>query len=64
MKREQLLRQLRKLARKEGKFFEIIANRGKGSHIRVTLGDKTTTIKDGELTRTYVSIVLRQLGIE
>lgn len=64
MKREQLLQQLRKLARKEGKLFGIMTNRGKGSHIRVTFGDRTTTIKDGELTPKYVSIVLGQLGIE
>ncbi len=63
MKREQLLKDLRKLARKHGHDLTIVTNRGKGSHIRVTYDGRTTTIKDGELTPGYVRLVKRQLGI-
>ena len=64
MTREALLRELRKLARKQGKRFEVIEDRGKGSHYRVKLGDRATTIKSGELRPGYVALIKRQLGIE
>lgn len=64
MKREQLLRELRKIARDRDWKLEIFENKGKGSHYRVTLNGKMTTIKSGELTPKYVRIVKGQLGIE
>ena len=64
MKREALLRELRKLARETGTDFEVFENQGKGSHYRVKFGDRFTTIKSGELTPTYVSLIRKQLGVK
>ena len=64
MKREALIRELRKLARKQGKRFEVVTGRGKGSHYQVYFGDRTTTVKSGELRPGYVQLIKTQLGIE
>lgn len=63
MTREALLRELRKLARKRGLEFEVIPGRGKGSHYRVRLGSRFTTVKSGELTPGYVRLIKDQLGV-
>ncbi len=63
MKRDQLLRELRKIAKEQGRTFEFFTDSGKGSHIRVKLGDKKTTIKDGEMNPGYVKLILKQLGV-
>lgn len=63
MKREALIRELRALARKEGKSFEVFTDRGKGSHYRVRFGDRITTIQSGELSELKVRTIKRQLGI-
>lgn len=44
--------------------FEIFTDRGKGSHYRVRLGDRMTTIQSGELSALHVRTIRRQLGIE
>jgi hypothetical protein len=36
---------------------------GKGSHARITVDGKTTTIKAGELSPAYVALLLKQLGL-
>lgn len=64
MKREALIRELRALARKSGKHFEVARDHGKGSHYRVTFGSRFTIIKSGELKPGYVTLVKKQLGIE
>jgi hypothetical protein len=64
MKREALIRELRKLARQQGKRFEVVQDRGKGSHYQVYFGDRKTTIKSGELRPGYVRLIKVQLGIE
>jgi hypothetical protein len=64
MKREQLIRELRKLAKKEGVAFEVFEDSGKGSHYGVQYGDRITTIKSGEMTPLYVQIIKKQLGIK
>lgn len=63
MKREALIRELRNLAKLEGKEFEVVENKGKGSHYRVKFGDRITTLKSGELTPTYVKLIKKQLGV-
>lgn len=63
MKRDQFLKELRKQARKQGATLTIVTNKGKGSHIRVTLGGRTTTVKDGELSPGYVRLLKKQLGV-
>ncbi|TWD54505.1 hypothetical protein FB480_103417 [Agrobacterium vitis] len=64
MKREQLLRELRKIAKSNGWEFEVFEDNGKGSHYRVTLNGKSTTIKSGEMTPLYVGLIKKQLGIK
>lgn len=64
MKREALIRELRKRARKDGVRFEVDEAGGKGSHYRITYGDKSTTLKSGELKPGYVSLIKAQLGVE
>ncbi len=64
MKREQLLRELRKLASDTGKSFEVFENKGKGSHYRVMYDGRFTTVKSGELTPGYVRLIKKQLGID
>ncbi len=63
MTREALIRELRKLARKRGIHFEVVEDRGKGSHYRVKFGDRSTTIKSGELRPGYVTLIKKQLGV-
>ena len=64
MTREALIRELRRLARKEDVRFDVVPGRGKGSHYQVYFGDRTTTIKSGELKPGYVKLIRKQLGIE
>ncbi|MCW4114025.1 hypothetical protein NPA31_003475 [Aurantimonas sp. MSK8Z-1] len=64
MKREALLRELRKIARERGLALTVIADRGKGGHIRVNLGERMSTIQSGELTPLHVRTILRQLGVD
>ena len=63
MKREQLIRELRKYAKGKGLELEVFEGDGKGSHYRVTLNGKMTTIKSGEMTPLYVQIIKKQLGV-
>ncbi|MDX8503382.1 hypothetical protein RFM99_34060 [Mesorhizobium sp. VK4C] len=44
MKRDAFIRELRALAKEQGKAFEVFTNKGKGSHYRVKFGDKITTV--------------------
>ncbi len=64
MKREALIRELRAFARKRKLEFEVFTDRGKGSHYRIRLGDRFTTIQSGELTSLMVRTIRRQLGAE
>jgi hypothetical protein len=64
MKREALIRELRKLARSQGKEFRVDQGHGKGSHYRVHFADRFTTVKSGELRPGYVALIKGQLGIE
>jgi hypothetical protein len=60
MKRDDLVREFRKLARIH---FAVIPGRGKGSHYRVEFGDRWTTVQSGELTPEMVRRIKRQLGM-
>lgn len=64
MKRDALIRELRQIARKNGVEFRVVESRGKGSHYQVYYGDRTTTIKSGEMRPGYVSLIRKQLGID
>lgn len=64
MKRDALIRELRKAARQSGVRFEVVPGRGKGSHYRVVFGGKWTTVQAGDLTPMHVARIKKQLGIE
>jgi hypothetical protein len=64
MTRESLLRELRAYARAHKLAFDVDTKLGKGSHYRVTLGDRRTIIQSGELGPLHVRTIKRQLGIE
>jgi len=64
MKRDALIRELRKIARGRGVVFEVFTDKGKGSHYRVTFGDRMTTIQSGELNPFHVRRIKEQLGVE
>jgi hypothetical protein len=44
--------------------FRVEKAEGKGSHYRVYLGNKVSTVKNGELKPGYVKLIRRQLGLE
>lgn len=54
MKRDALIRDLRRYARINGLAFAIDVGSGKGSHYRVRVGEAVTTIQSGELTPLHV----------
>ncbi len=64
MKREQLLRALRKEAKTKGLTFRIDRAAGKGSHYRVHIGNRFATVQSGELTPLMVRTIRKQLGLE
>ena len=64
MKREQFLIELRKIARAMDAELEVVENRGKGSHYRIKLNGRRTTLKSGDLSPHYMKMVKKQLGID
>ncbi len=64
MKREKLLQLLRKEARQHKKEFRVDKLAGKGSHYRVHVGDKFSTVQSGEITPLMMKTIRRQLGLE
>lgn len=64
MKREQLLRILRKEAKALSLKFRVDKVVGKGSHYRVHVGDRFTTVQSAELTPLMIRTIRRQLGLE
>jgi len=63
MNREQLIRRLRKFARKNGQFFEVDKSRGDGSHYRVQIGERWTTVQS-KLKPHKIETILKQLGVD
>ena len=64
MKRDDLIRALRKYARKRGLEFHVMTARGKGAHYRVRLGGNVTTVQSGELSPFHVQRICKQLEID
>ncbi|SFV15905.1 hypothetical protein SAMN02799631_06242 [Methylobacterium sp. 174MFSha1.1] len=64
MKRDALIRLLRRYAKKEGLDFALDTDAGKGSHYRLRLGGRVTTIQSGELTPHRVKRILDQLDVD
>lgn len=46
MTRDQFIRRLRQIARSRGETLTVVSRRGKGSHMRVSIGAKGTTVPD------------------
>jgi hypothetical protein len=63
MKREALLRLLRSEAKQRGLEFRLDKSMGKGSHYRVYVGTRFSTVQSGELTPLMVKTIRRQLGL-
>lgn len=63
MKREQLIGAIRKWCRKGGVAFALDVEGGKGSHYKVTVGDRWTIVQSGEILPRHVDTILRQLAI-
>ncbi|WP_426315123.1 hypothetical protein ACN9MF_06215 [Methylobacterium fujisawaense] len=64
MQRDDLIRDLRRFATKNGLPFDLMKGKGKGSHHTVLVGTKTTTLQSGEYTPFMVRRILNQLGID
>ena len=63
MKREQLVSAIRKWSRKSNVAFALDVEGGKGSHYKVTVGDRWTIVQSGEILSHHIDTILRQLGI-
>jgi len=61
MTRDQLIRALRRYASRNGLTFKVETKRGKGSHYRVRVGERVTTIQK-ELNPGRIERILKQLG--
>lgn len=63
MKRDALIRALRRYARKQGLTLVVDEGGGKGSHYRARLGEAVTTIQSGELSPLHVDRICKQLKV-
>lgn len=63
MTREQLIQSLRRYARKQKIAFEVDTKKGDGSHYRVTLGTKVSTLQQ-KLNPGRIQRFLKQLGVD
>lgn len=63
MNRDQLIRALRKYARKQGLTWDLDKNKGKGSHYWVQVGEHDTTVQD-KLDPLRIKRILNQLKVE
>lgn len=61
---QEFLRKLRRYAHGRGLRVEYLPDRGKGSHAQIRLGDRTTTVRRGELGRGLLRAMLRDLDID
>ena len=64
MKRDALVRSLRRYATKQNLAFELDKAGGKGSHYRLRVGDAVTTVQGGELSPLLVNRICKQLGVD
>lgn len=66
MTAQELIRRLRKLARKQGLVFRLEDGRGKGDHARVCLDERSTFLpgKRGEIPGGTFRAICKQLNIK
>lgn len=62
MTRVQFIRELRRMARERGEYLIVETARGKGSHVRVRLGERVSIVQ-AKLTPFAMGRVLKQLGL-
>jgi hypothetical protein len=63
MNREKFLRLLRQEAKALSREFRIEKSAGKGSHYRVYVGSRFSTVQSGELTPLMMRTIRKQLGL-
>jgi len=65
MKGNEFIKKLKKLARCKNTRFELVKERGKGSHTTVYLGDRHTVVRNlkDELRSGTLSAMLKQLSV-
>lgn len=63
LERDQLIRSLRKYAKARGATFHVDVKRRKGSHYRVRVGEKVTTVQQ-ELNPGRIQRILKQLAVD
>jgi mRNA interferase HicA len=66
MTRDELIRRLRRLARKRGVVFEVVHARGKGGHWTVQFASRRQPVpqaKGGDLPRGTLRGILRRFGL-
>ena len=64
MTSREFIRRAREYARRTGQAFRFNPTRGKGSHGRVYVGSRFTTVQQGELKKGILAAMLRQLNID
>lgn len=64
MKRDELIRALRRYARKRDVPFDLDKARGKGAHYRLRMGERVTTVQGGELSPFHIERICKQLAID
>ncbi|MDE2899323.1 MAG: hypothetical protein OXO54_13485 [Chloroflexota bacterium] len=64
MTSREFIRRARRYARNTRQDFRFDPARGKGSHGRLHVGSRFTTVKQGELSRGLLAAMLRQLNID
>ena len=63
MNGREFVRRTRRYARRTGQDFYFDPTHGKGSHGRIYVGSRFTTVQHGELSKAMLFAMLRQLGI-
>ena len=64
MTSREFLRRARDYARRKGQSYRFDPTHGKGSHGRVYVGGRFTTVQRGELKKGTLAAMLRQLNID
>ena len=64
MTSREFIRRAKANARRTGQAFRFDPTHGKGSHGRVYVGARFTTVKRGELSKGMLAAMLRQLNID
>ena len=64
MTSREFIRRVRRYARETDQEFYFDPAHGKGSHGRLHVGSRFTTVKQGELSRGLLAAMLRQLNID